>query len=198
MIQRTLVLIKPDGVQRGLSGDIIQRFEKVGLKIVGMKMIWIDKNFANNHYIGVGERKGQKVLEMLLDLITMGPVIAIVLEGVDAVPVVRKICGPTEPKEAQPGTIRGDYAHVSYAYSDRVSEAVRNVVHASGEPEEAEHEISLWFKPEEIHDYPSVHDIHVLQYQSQDIRNMRETMRKRANNSSPQKNNSQPQTGEKK
>ena len=181
MIQRTLVLIKPDGVQRGLSGDIIQRFEKVGLKIVAMKMTWIDKDFATNHYVGVSERKGQKVMDMLLDLITMGPVIAMVLEGVDAVHVVRKICGPTEPKEAQPGTIRGDYAHVSYAYSDKVSEAVRNVVHASGEPEEAEHEINLWFTKEEIHDYPSVHDIHVLQYQSQDIRNMRETMRKRAN-----------------
>ena len=184
MIQRTLVLIKPDGVQRGLSGDIIQRFEKVGLKIVGMKMLWIDKNFARSHYVGVAERKGEKVMDMLLDLITMGPVIAMVLEGVDAVPVVRKICGPTEPKEAQPGTIRGDYAHVSYAYSDRVSEAVRNVVHASGEPEEAEHEVGLWFTPEEIHDYPSVHDIHVLQYQSQDIRNMRDTMRKRANGNS--------------
>jgi nucleoside-diphosphate kinase len=181
MIQRTLVLVKPDGVQRGLTGDIIQRFEKVGLKIVGIKMVWIDKDFAKNHYVGVAERRGQKVLDMLLDLITMGPVIAIVFEGVDAVPVVRKICGPTEPKEAQPGTIRGDYAHVSYAYSDKVSEAVRNIVHASGEPEEAEHEISLWFKPEEMHDYPSVHDIHVLQYQAQDIRNMRDTMRKRAN-----------------
>jgi nucleoside-diphosphate kinase len=181
MIQRTLVLVKPDGVQRGLTGDIIQRFEKVGLKIVGIKMVWIDKDFAKNHYVGVAERRGQKVLDMLLDLITMGPVMAIVFEGVDAVPVVRKICGPTEPKEAQPGTIRGDYAHVSYAYSDKVSEAVRNIVHASGEPEEAEHEISLWFKPEEMHDYPSVHDIHVLQYQAQDIRNMRDTMRKRAN-----------------
>jgi len=144
-------------------------------------MVWIDKDFAKNHYVGVAERRGQKVLDMLLDLITMGPVMAIVFEGVDAVPVVRKICGPTEPKEAQPGTIRGDYAHVSYAYSDKVSEAVRNIVHASGEPEEAEHEISLWFKPEEMHDYPSVHDIHVLQYQAQDIRNMRDTMRKRAN-----------------
>lgn len=187
MIQRTLVLVKPDGVQRGLTGDIIQRFEKVGLKIVGIKMVWIDKDFAKNHYVGVAERRGQKVLDMLLDLITMGPVIAIVLEGVDAVPVVRKICGPTEPKEAQPGTIRGDYAHVSYSYSDKVSEAVRNIVHASGEPEEAEHEISLWFKPEEMHDYPSVHDIHVLQYQAQDIRNMRDVMRKRANGKNEEK-----------
>jgi nucleoside-diphosphate kinase len=174
MIQRTLVLIKPDGVQRGLSGDIIQRFEKVGLKIVGMKMQWIDKDFAKTHYTGVDERKGQKVFDMLLDLITMGPVIAMVLEGVDAVSVVRKLCGPTEPKEALPGTIRGDYAHVSYQYSDRVSEAVRNVVHASGEPDEAKYEIALWFKPEEIHDYPSVHDIHILQYKAKDIKEMKE------------------------
>jgi nucleoside-diphosphate kinase len=187
MIQKTLVLVKPDGVQRGLTGDIIQRFEKVGLKIIAMKMVWVDKEFAKTHYVGVEERKGAKVMNMLLELITMGPVIAMVLEGVDAVPVVRKICGPTEPKEALPGTIRGDYAHVSYAYSDRVSEAVRNVVHASGEPEEAVHEIGLWFKPEEIHDYPSVHDIHVLQYQSQDIRQMREIMKQRSNGTKDEK-----------
>jgi len=170
MIQKTLLLIKPDGVQRGLTGDIIQRFEKVGLKIVGLKMIWIDSDFAKKHYVGVAERRGEKVMSMLMDLITMGPVIALVLEGVDAVETVRKICGPTEPKAAQPGTIRGDYAHVSFKYSDRIEEAVRNVVHASGTPDEAEHEISLWFAPEEIHEYPSVHDIHILQYKAEDIK----------------------------
>ncbi|MCX6804093.1 MAG: nucleoside-diphosphate kinase [Candidatus Diapherotrites archaeon] len=162
MIEKTLVLIKPDGVQRALSGEIIKRFENVGLKIVGMKMAWIDEELGAKHYADVRVRKGDKVFNAVLKLITMGPVIAMVLEGIDAVEIVRKMCGPTEPKSALPGTIRGDYAHVSYAYSDTVGEAVRNVVHASGSKEEAKTEIDLWFNEKEIHDYPSVHDLHIL------------------------------------
>jgi len=173
MIERTLLLVKPDGVQRGLAGEIIGRFEKVGLKIAGMKMVWIDEEFGAKHYADVKTRRGDKVFKAVLALITMGPVIAVVLEGVDAVEVVRKICGPTEPKAAQPGTIRGDYAHVSYAYSDRVEEAIRNVVHASGTKEEAKNEISLWFKDNELHSYPSVQDIHILHYKAEHIRKMR-------------------------
>ncbi len=164
MIERTLVLIKPDGVQRGLSGEIIARFEKVGLKLVGIKMVWINEDFAKKHYFDVLERKGEKVFSGLLKLITMGPVIAIVLEGIDAVEIVRKMCGPTEPKSAMPGTIRGDYAHASYGYTDAVGEAVRNIIHASGSKSEAKTEISLWFKEEEIHDYFSVHDVHILHH----------------------------------
>lgn len=164
MIEKTLVLIKPDGVQRGLSGEIIKRFENVGLKIVGMKMLWVDKDFGAIHYEDVKRRRGEKVFYGLLSLITMGPVIAMVLEGVDAVDIVRKMTGPTEPKAAAPGTIRGDYAHVSFAYSDIVGEAVRNVVHSSGSKEEAKIEVALWFKDNEIHDYPSVHDLHILHH----------------------------------
>ncbi len=162
MIERTLVLVKPDGVQRALTGVIINRFENVGLKIIGMKMVWIDEDFASKHYADVRNRKGDAVFKALLKLITMGPVVAMVLEGVDAVEVVRKMCGPTEPKTALPGTIRGDYAHASYAYTDLVGEAVRNVIHASGSKEEAKAEVSMWFNDSEIHDYESVHDLHIL------------------------------------
>jgi nucleoside-diphosphate kinase len=172
MIQKTLLLIKPDGVQRGLSGEIIKRFENIGLKIVAMKMVWIDEEFAKKHYADVAERRGEKVFKGLMGLITMGPVIAMVLEGVNAVEIVRKVCGPTEPKIAMPGTIRGDYAHVSFSYSDRVEEAVRNVVHASGTPDEAKVEIALWFRDDEIHEYPSVHDIHILHHKASEIRSM--------------------------
>jgi nucleoside-diphosphate kinase len=162
MIEKTLVLIKPDGVQRGLTGEIIKRFENVGLKIVGMKMVWIDEDFASKHYADVRNRKGDAVFKALLKLITMGPVIAIVLEGIGAVEIVRKMCGPTEPKSAQPGTIRGDYAHINYAYADVVGEAIRNIMHASGSKEEAKEEVALWFNESEIHDYDSVHDLHIL------------------------------------
>jgi len=179
MIEQTLVLIKPDGVQRGLSGDIIKRFENVGLKIVGMKMVWVNEDFAKEHYSDVGERRGEKVLKAVMGLITMGPVIAMVLQGVDAVEIVRKVTGPTEPKAAQPGTIRGDYAHVSFGYSDEVEEAVRNIVHASGTKNEAKTEIGLWFEEDEIHDYPSVHDIHILHHKSSEIQAMGKPRMKR-------------------
>jgi nucleoside-diphosphate kinase len=173
LIQRTLLLVKPDGVQRGLTGEILKRFENVGLKVVGMKMVWIDEEFATRHYSDVKVRRGEKVFKGLMGLITMGPVVAIVLQGVDAVEIVRKICGPTEPKVALPGTIRGDYAHVSFAYSDTVEEAVRNVVHASGTKEEAKNEVALWFREDEMHEYPSVHDIHILHHKAVDIKKMR-------------------------
>jgi nucleoside-diphosphate kinase len=173
MVERTLLVIKPDGVQRGLTGEIIKRFETVGLKIVGMKMLWIDESFAEKHYSDIKTRRGQKVFDMLMGLITMGPVVAMVLEGIDVVEVVRKMCGTTEPKTAAPGTIRGDYAHVSFAYSDEVSQAVRNVVHASGTKDEAKAEIALWFKTEELFSYPAVHDIHILHHNAEHIRAMR-------------------------
>jgi len=176
LIEKTLLLIKPDGVQRGLTGEILKRFETIGLKIVGMKMVWIDEVFAAKHYYDVKERRGEKVFNGLMSLITMGPVVAVVLEGVDAVEIVRKVCGTTEPKTALPGTIRGDFAHVSFAYSDLVGQAVRNVVHASGKPDEAKMEIALWFKPEELHNYPSVNDIHILHHKAEHIRAMRGTM----------------------
>jgi len=158
MIEKTLVLIKPDGVQRSLIGQIINRFEKVGLKIIAMKMVWVDKELSKEHYIEHVKKKFYKEIE---EFITEGPVVAMILEGVDAIPTVRKIVGPTEPKSAPPGTIRGDFAHVSYEYADSKKTAVRNLVHASSNKDDAEREVKLWFKPEEMHDYKTVHDIHV-------------------------------------
>jgi nucleoside-diphosphate kinase len=168
-LERTLVLVKPDGVQRGIVGEIIGRFEKVGLKIVGMKMVYVDEDFAKNHYFDVEERHGEKIYKSLLEYIISGPVVAMVLEGIDAVEVVRKMVGPTEPKQALPGTIRGDFAHVSYNYLDNVlakkrekGTAIRNLIHASAKPDEAAKEIALWFSIEDIHSYKSAHDFHVL------------------------------------
>jgi nucleoside-diphosphate kinase len=161
-IQRTLVLVKPDGVQRGLVGRIIQRFEDIGLKIVGAKMFWMDENFGKKHYFDVAERRGEQVLKNLLKFMTTGPVMALCLEGVDAVEIVRKVVGSTEPKSAQPGTIRGDFSHHSYSYTDTKKESIRNVIHASGKPEEAKYEIGLWFSPDELHTYKTVHEMHVF------------------------------------
>ncbi len=159
MIEKTLVLIKPDGVKRGLMGDIIKRFEQRGLKVVGMKMIWIDKGFAKKHYSAHVKKGFYKQLE---DFITSGPVVAMVIEGIQAVEIVRKIVGGTEPKTAEIGTIRADFAHVSYAYADEKGMAIKNLIHASGTSEEAVVEIELWFKPEEIYDYKTVHEEHVF------------------------------------
>ena len=152
-MDRTLVVVKPDGVQRSLTGRIIQRFEDAGLKIVGMKMIWVDKEFAKKHYFDLEERRGEKVFRMMSDYMSAGPIVAMVLEGVESAENVRRLVGGTEPKSAAPGTIRGDYAHHSYAHADAADREVRNVIHASGNAKEAEFEIGLWFSPSEIHDY---------------------------------------------
>lgn len=159
MIERTLVLVKPDGVQRGLIGEIMQRFEKVGMKIIGMKMVWADKEFAKQHYKAHVDKPFYPMLEAM---ITEGPVVAMVLEGVHAVEQVRKMVGGTEPKSAAPGTIRGDYAHVSYEHADKKKIAVKNLIHASGTKKESDAEIKLWFKKEEIHSYKTVHEVHTL------------------------------------
>jgi nucleoside-diphosphate kinase len=163
MIERTFVAIKPDGVQRGLIGEVLKRFENAGLKIVGMKMQWIDKEFAKRHYTeDITKRRGAHVREMLVDYITEGPVVAMVLEGVHAIEVVRKIVGPTEPKAAAPGTIRGDFTHMSFSHADTTKKSVKNIIHASGNAEDAKYEIPLWFTPAELHSYRTVHDIHVI------------------------------------
>lgn len=159
MIEKTLLLIKPDGVKRGLIGEFIKRFEQRGLKIVGMKMIWIKKSFARKHYAAHVKKSFYKKLE---DFVTSGPVVAIVVQGIHAVEAVRKIVGATEPKSAEMGTIRADFAHISYAYADTKGIVIKNLVHASGTPEEAAVEINLWFKPEEIYDYKTVHEEHVF------------------------------------
>jgi nucleoside-diphosphate kinase len=152
-MERTLVLIKSDGVQRGLVGRITQRFEDAGLKIVGLKMAWVDLEFARKHYFDLEERKGQEIFKNTTEYLTEGPVAAIVLEGVEAADNVRRITGATEPKSSAPGTIRGDFAHQSYGYTDATGRAIRNLIHASGNAEEAAMEIKLWFGDEELHDY---------------------------------------------
>ncbi len=159
MIERTLVLLKPDGVQRGLSGRILARFEDAGLKIIGIKMKLVDTAFAKKHYHA---HVGKKFYAGLEEMITEGPVIAIALEGVHAVEVVRKMVGSTEPKTAPPGTIRGDFAHHSYTSADAKGKAIKNLVHASGTAAEAQEEIALWFTPAELHKYKSVHEMHVF------------------------------------
>ncbi|MBI4174413.1 MAG: nucleoside-diphosphate kinase [Candidatus Aenigmarchaeota archaeon] len=183
MIERTLVLIKPDGVQRGLIGEVLGRFERRGLKIVGLKMVHINRDFAEKHYpkdmaklfgrktvegireFGLNTTKsekelGEKTWEDLINFITESPVVAMVLEGVHAVKNARSMAGSTSPHEASPGTIRGDYAHVSMVYSSISGTGGRNVVHASGSLEDAKREIALWFKPEELHEYQRSDELH--------------------------------------
>ncbi len=163
MIERTLVLVKPDGVTRSLTGKILSRFEDAGLKIVGMKMVWMDKDFAKKHYTeDIEKRRGAHVRKWLLDYATEGPVVAAVIEGLHAVEAVRKICGPTEPRKASPGTIRGDYCHASYEWADKKKKAIRNVIHASGNKKEAEAEVKLWFKKDELHSYKTSGENHVM------------------------------------
>jgi nucleoside-diphosphate kinase len=159
MIQRTFVAVKPDGVQRGLIGRILQRFEDAGLKIVGMKMKWMDKDFAKIHYAAHVNKPMYPGLEAFM---VSGPVIAMVIEGVHAVDTVRKIVGSTEPKSAPPGTIRGDFAQHSYEFADKKGTAIKNLIHASGNAAEAEQEVKLWFSPEELHTYKTVHEVHVF------------------------------------
>tara|TARA_Y100000310_G_scaffold345695_1_gene468415 strand:- start:3331 stop:3864 length:534 start_codon:yes stop_codon:yes gene_type:complete len=163
MIERTFVMVKPDGVKRSIVGDVVQRFEKSGLKLIGMKMLWLDDDFAKKHYTqDIAERRGERVRNDLLKFVTEGPVVAMAWEGISAIEVVRKIVGTTEPKAAQPGTIRGDYAHVSFKYADDKKIAVKNVVHASGDAEDAEREIKLWFGVEELFQYKNVHDTEIF------------------------------------
>jgi len=159
LIEKSLVIIKPDGVERGLVGEIIKRFENAGLKIVGMKMVWIGKKFAEEHYKA---HKAKPFFKELVEFITEGPVVAFVVEGVHAVDNVRKLVGSTSPNEANPGTIRGDFAHISMAYASKKGLGGKNVVHASGSKKEADEEIKLWFKKEELHTYKTVHEKHVF------------------------------------
>ena len=158
LVQRTLILFKPDAVQRGIVGEILTRFERVGLKIIGTKMIFPSKEHYHKHYEGIGKmvtRRGEKAFDMALEFMTQGPVIAMVFEGVEAVKLVRKLVGGTEPKMALPGTIRGDYSHMSFGYADEHNVGIPNLIHASGSIEEAKQEISHWFSDFEIYDYTS-------------------------------------------
>ena len=150
-LERTLVLLKPDAVDRGIMGQIISRFERVGAKLVGMKLLVSSEDTAKLHYTeDLAKRRGEHVRKLMIDMLTMGPIVAMVWEGVDIIEVVRKLIGATEPKAAVPGTIRGDFAHVSYRYSDEKKLGVFNLVHASDSPENAAAEIAVWFRPDEL------------------------------------------------
>jgi nucleoside-diphosphate kinase len=181
--ERTLVFLKPDGVQRGLSGEVLARFERAGLKVVGMKMVWPGRELLDRHYpndesflrtiggktkeafaaYGMDVRKesgtddalaiGRQVRGWLIDYVSSGPVAAFVLEGIHAVTVVRKLVGDTLPYRAAPGTIRGDFSIDSPTVANLMKRPVRNLIHASGSLEEAALEIPLWFDERELYEY---------------------------------------------
>ncbi|HWH07024.1 MAG TPA: nucleoside-diphosphate kinase [Candidatus Paceibacterota bacterium] len=177
--ERTLVIVKPDGVQRGLVGEVIKRYEQVGLKLVGIKMGVADQDMIEQHYTLdpewrriTGEKtiegyrsKGMQppsedpleitavILKNLKTYMTSGPVVFMVWQGAHAVKIVRKITGGTEPLSSDVGTIRGDYVLDSYQMADVDGRAVRNVIHASGSPSEAEAEIKHWFRDDELINY---------------------------------------------
>ena len=154
MIQRTLILLKPDTLDRGIVGEIITRFERVGAAMVGMKLLISKEDTAKLHYTDdLAKRRGEDIRNRMIEMLTSGPVIAVCLEGVEIVEIVRKMVGATEPKVAAPGTIRGDFAHVSYKHADEKGIGVFNLIHASDALETAEAEISVWFKPEELYSH---------------------------------------------
>ena len=155
-VEQTLVLLKPDAVARGLAGRILARFEDAALKVVGVKMRHMDAKFTRRHYFDLEERLGTDVYNMTATFMQSGLVIALVLEGVDAVAKVRKLIGTTYPDQAVPGTVRGDYAHQTRASSEVSSKAVMNLVHASGNSEEAKYEVELWFDPSELFEYETL------------------------------------------
>lgn len=188
-MEQTLVVLKPDAVARGLSGAIIARFERVGLKIVAMKLVTATDELIQQHYpadreelwVGIGNKTldNYKALEMdpkqslgtddpkeigrmvrgwLMNYIKEGPVLALVLEGPHAVELARKMCGHTLPLLAAPGTIRGDYSFDSSYLANTAGRPIKNLMHASGNMEEAKYEIPLWFTPEEIHSYERVEE----------------------------------------
>lgn len=176
--ERTLVLLKPDSVQRNLIGEILARFEKVGLKIAAMKLVYPTKELAYTHYVKneaeitalgnrsiEGKRKGgvevhddptelgTKIVDRLVKFLSSAPVVALVLEGHQAIKITRKLVGSTEPLQSDMGTIRGDFTLDSYQIADANDRAVRNLVHASSSESDAAYEIAVWFKEEEILDY---------------------------------------------
>lgn len=181
--ERTLVVIKPDGVKRGLVGEVLSRLEKSGMKVIGLKMIRVTEAFARHHFPGtdewikgMGEKTlenykkysidpmkemgtndpleiGKKIFEWNIDAYLAGPVVAIALEGNHAIDNVRMIVGATIPAFAPPGTIRGDYSTDSAALANIEKRAIKNVVHASGQIDEGEKEVSYWFGAEDLHEY---------------------------------------------
>lgn len=181
--ERTFVAVKPDGVQRSLIGEVVKRIERTGLKIVALKMIVPDRERAVKHYgktdawyeekgsiliKGMEERGmtptksaieyGRDIIETVIKYMTFGPIVVMVVEGAHAVEVVKKLAGPTEPSKSDVGTIRGDFNVDSYLTANLDGRAVRNIVHCTDKPEEAQREIDIWFKPEEIINYRLVQE----------------------------------------
>jgi len=160
-MEQTLVILKPDTIQRCLIGDIITRFERAGLKIVAMKMIAPDELHFHKHYEGISSlisRWGEDIYNVTLQQMTETPVITFVLEGVEAVAHVRKMVGTTDPKDSAPGTIRGDFTHITRGYTNPIGATLPNILHASGNVEEAALEVKLWFKDDEIYgEYETAH-----------------------------------------
>ncbi len=144
--QRTFVMIKPDAVQRGLIGNIVSRFEQKGIKLVAMKLVSVSKELAEKHY---GVHKGKPFFEPTVEYITSSPVVAMVLEGENIIEIVRGMMGKTNPVEAAPGTIRGDFGQF----------IGRNIVHGSDGMDTAEFEINLWFSKDELADYTRIDEI---------------------------------------
>jgi len=164
-MERTLVLLKPDAVDRGLIGEILQRFERVGMKIAGLKLVWPKEDIARKHYTeDLAQRRGEHVREMMVSMLVSGPIVAVALEGVEAVELVRKMVGATEPKSAAPGTIRGDYSHVSFKHADSKKIGINNLIHASSSVEEANQEIAVWFDKSELHDHKPGYIKHTIVY----------------------------------
>jgi nucleoside-diphosphate kinase len=175
MREKTLVIFKPDVLARGLTGEILARFERLGLKLVAMKLIQADPKVAKEHYKKDDEwllrkgkeimqslkidssedpkKYGQTILDSLSGDIQMYPVVAIVLEGHKAVSLVKKLVGPTNPELALPGTIRGDYSQDSYLLANMMNRPVVNIIHCTDDPKEADREINLWFTQKEIVDW---------------------------------------------
>lgn len=161
-MEKTLIVLKPDAVARGIVGEILSRFEKAGLKIEGMKMMLPDEDHYHHHYETISKlvsRRGQEVYERNAKFMMTGPVVAVVLSGIEAVAVVRKMVGDTEPKSALPGTIRGDYAHMTMEHANEKNTGLPNLIHASGDPDEAKQEIAHWFKDGELYNYKTVHEL---------------------------------------
>ena len=148
-LERTLVLVKPDGLQRGLVGTILGRLEVTGMKIVGMKLMRVSEALAQRHY---AEHEGKPFYEGLVSYITSAPIVALCLEGPNAIAITRKLMGATSPNDAAPGTIRGDFG----------VEISRNLVHGSANPDDAAREVGLFFSDEELIDYARANDVWIV------------------------------------
>jgi nucleoside-diphosphate kinase len=160
-LERTLVLLKPDAVSRGLVGRVLARFEDALLKIVASRMVWMDAELNRQHYFDLEDRFGPEVYNAVASFMQTGPVFAFVIEGVEAIKIVRKLVGATYPDEAAPGTIRGDFGHQSKAYANANGLPIANLVHASSSADDAKREIDVWFAEGDMHEYKIVAEKYV-------------------------------------